>query len=167
MAEYITFNTDLRSNEEQSSLADKDRDNLIYYKLKKQFLRTLERVSIACWICCFVSDATYYFLLSNQSEDFELSHCHLVLAFTNFLVPTLIRISEAWSNSLLHRLFDILQVSDYNKMYNSQINRTTTGDNLSLDSKKIKTKLLVEEKTKKVSFKKTHTRSKWLCCFRT
>lgn len=108
LAEYITFNTDLQ-NEDLSSLADKNKDNLIYYKMKKDFFKILEKVSIVAWLICYLVDLAYFFVLrGNDKANFQLSVSHFVLLCSNFLIPLILNVAEAWSNSVLHTLFDIL-----------------------------------------------------------
>ena len=124
LAEYITFNTDLL-HEDQSSLADKDKNDLIYYNNKKRFEEAVARTSLVLWILCLLTDLAYYFIFSDVKQmKFQLSDCHLMLACLNFFIPAIIKVAEAWSNSVIHSLFDILRVSDYNKKFNSQINQT-------------------------------------------
>ena len=112
-------------NEDQSSLADKDKNDLIYYNNKERFAKVMERTSLVLWVLCLLTDVAYFFIFADVDEmKFQLSDCHLMLACLNFFIPAIIKFAEAWSNSVIHSLFDILQVSDYNKKFNSQINQT-------------------------------------------
>lgn len=62
LEEFITFNTDL-NNEDLSSLADKDKDNLIYYKNKYRLLRLLRISCFVFWLLCFATDLLYFFVI--------------------------------------------------------------------------------------------------------
>lgn len=70
-------------------------------------------------IVALASDITYYFMYAEGGQKFQMSDSHLILTSMNFFVPLIHKISEAWACSLMYSLFDILQVSDYNKKFNS------------------------------------------------
>ena len=89
-------------------MADIDKDNLIYYKIKNNYLKLLEKVSLGFWTICAIADITYYYTLRGTDVRFELSNCHMVLTCFNYLIPTLIKVGESWSNSVFHNLFDLL-----------------------------------------------------------
>jgi hypothetical protein len=89
---------------------DKFKDNLIYYKYKALFQENLEKYIIGLWMVIIISDLLYYFLNGDDDVDFELSSCHMILASINLIIPTLIKVSEAWTNAVFYRLFDLLQI---------------------------------------------------------
>ena len=89
-------------------MADKDKDNLIYINMKSDFIILMKNVSLVSWLLIYISDLVYFFAFKEFDSKFQLSNCHLVLVCVNILVPILISIGEAWSNAVIHNLFDIL-----------------------------------------------------------
>ena len=86
----------------------------------------MQWLSVGFWTLTIASDLIYFFLNRGADTKFELGVCHIILASINFLIPMLFQVSEAWTNAVFLRLFDLLQISDYNKQFNSQINKSLT-----------------------------------------
>lgn len=133
--EYISFYTDLKTEDYQSSMADKNKDNLIYYTHKKAFNSQLTNFSLGIWLTSVVADIVYFFVLGDSANvRFGFSNCSMVLTSLNFIIPTLIKVGEAWTNAVFYRLFEKLQIEDYNKKFNSQIQNQASSEHTKRNS---------------------------------
>jgi hypothetical protein len=111
LGDLIAFNTDQNKEEkgDQTSLANRDKDKLIYYKNRQIIISQFNKVSIISWIICWIIDIIYYVFQFKSDKKFHLSQSHLMLATMNFFVPMFLKISEAWANALIQSLFSTLK----------------------------------------------------------
>jgi hypothetical protein len=60
LEEYIMFNTNLNWRKDLTALADKGKDDLIYYSNRIWFKNGVERFYTINWIICFMLDLIYF-----------------------------------------------------------------------------------------------------------
>jgi len=64
LQDLITYNTYVHQEDDQTAMADRDKDKLIYYKNRKSLNSFFDRVTSISWLICWLVDIIYYILLS-------------------------------------------------------------------------------------------------------